>query len=146
MKHTVTKLIISTLLLAALSAAAELPVNEMAVNEMSKVITETALPSECLAPVVITSIDGVKQAVPGNGFPLEPGVHSVNGLVLLDTTKCRRPDVELDIRTTADLVVDFEAGKIYYIAYDRTFQNPEEWKLVVWKIEQSNSPEDQLQE
>lgn len=141
MKHTVTKLIISVLLLATLPAAAELPVSEMA-----KVVTQNALPSECFSPVVITSIDGVKQAVPGHGFPLEPGVHSVNGLALLDTTKCRRPDVDLDIRTTADLVVDFEAGKIYYIAYDRTFQNPEEWKLVVWKIEQASSPEDQLQE
>ena len=141
MKHAVTRLIISVLLLAALPAAAELPVSEMA-----KVVTETALPSECLAPVMITSIDGVKQVVPGKGFPLEPGVHSVNGLVLLDTTKCRRPDVALDVRTTADLVVDFEAGKIYYIAYYRTFQNPEEWKLVIWKIEQASSPEDQLQE
>jgi len=140
-KHTVTKLIISVLLLAALPAAVELPVSEMA-----KVVTQSTLPSECFAPVVITSIDGVKQAVPGNGFPLEPGVHSVNGLVLLDTTKCRRSDVALDIRTTADLVVDFETGKIYYIAYDRTFQNPEEWKLVVWKIEQASSPENQLQE
>jgi hypothetical protein len=128
--HAVGKLIAWALLIAALPVAAEAPVTEMA-----KVITDSSLPSECLAPVEITSVDGVKQHVPSRGYLLEPGVHSVNGRVFLDTTKCRRSDGDLEIRKTADLVVDFEAGKTYYIAYDRGPMNPGDWKLLVWKVE-----------
>ena len=32
----------------------------------------------------------------------------------------------------ADLEVDFEAGKTYYIGYDHKSTNRDEWKLVRW--------------
>lgn len=136
MGHTARKLIACVLLLVALPVAAEIPVTDMA-----KVITASSPPSECLAPVEITSVDGVKQHVPPKGYLLEPGVHSINGRVFLDTTKCRRSDGDLEVRKAADLVVDFEAGKTYYIAYDRSSLNPQEWKLQVWKIEQTGMQE-----
>ena len=141
MGHTVRKLITCVLLLAALPVTAEDPVTDMA-----KVITDSSLPSECLSPVEITSVDGVKQHVPPKGHMLEAGVHSLNGRVYLDTTKCRRSNRNLDIRQTADLVVDFEAGNTYYIAYDRSSLNPDEWNLRVWKVEQASMPEYQPQQ
>ena len=141
MEHTAKKLIACVLLQLALPVAAEISVTDMA-----KVITGSSLPSECLAPVEITSVDGVKQHVPPKGYMIEAGVHSLNGRVFLDTTKCRRSDRDLEIGKTADLVVEFEAGKTYYIAYDRSSLNPEEWKLLVWKIEQAGMPEYRLQQ
>jgi len=133
-KHAITKLIIAALMLAAWPVAAELLVGEMA-----KLVTESTPPSECLAPVVITSIDGVRQALPGKGFLIEPGAHSLNGQAILDTRKCRRPEGDLKISRADDLVVNFEAGNTYYIAYDRSAQNSAEWKLLVWKVEQAGS-------
>lgn len=130
MKNAATRLIISAFLLVALPVVAEVPADEMAT-----VVTDSDLPSECLAPVVITIIDGVKQAVPGKGFLIAPGVHSINGKATLDTSKCRRPGSDLEISRAADLVVNFEAGRTYYIAYDRSAQNSAEWKLLVWKVE-----------
>lgn len=146
MAHTVAKAVISAFLLQGLPVGAQVPAGEMTGSEMARLVTESPLPSDCLAPVVINRIDGAGLVAPGKGFLLEPGIHAINGLAILDTTKCQHLEGELEITNTADLEVNFEAGKTYYIAYDRTSPNPGDWKLVVWKVEQISSPEDQSEQ
>jgi len=79
----------------------------------------------------------VEQAVPAQGFSIEPGFHSLNGRALLDTSKCRPLDTRQYMPPADDLVLEFETGKSYYIAFDRSYQNPNHWRLVVWKEEQA---------
>lgn len=138
---TATVFVFSALLLSLSSLAAE-----PAVNEMATIVTESVLPSECLATVLLDRIDGVKQFVPGKGFPIEAGVHSINGQVILDMTRCQSIDTYPEISRTADLEVNFEAGKTYYIAYDRSAPNPAEWNLLVWKVEEPGLPEEQYRQ
>lgn len=101
-----------------------------------KVVTTGRKGDECLAPIEITRIDGMRQAVSAQGFMIEPGLHRLNGRVLLDTTRCWPLDENQHIPPAADLEVDFEVGKVYYLAYDRSHPDANRWQLVVWKVEQ----------
>ena len=101
----------------------------------ANVVTQNDLPSECLAPVAINRIDGEIMALSARGFTIEAGIHAINGRATLDTRKCQPLDGDQQIGTTPDLELNFETGRIYYIAYDRSSPNTDEWQLVVWKVE-----------
>lgn len=116
------------------------PIADQPVDIMAKVVTGNSFGEDCLAPVTVTRIDGVKQAMPEKGFLIEPGIHSVNGRAVLDLAKCRPLDDGQEIVRAADLQVNFEPGNIYYIAYDHSPRDTTDWKLVVWKVEQVESP------
>lgn len=102
----------------------------------ARVVTGAPLPHDCLAPVVIDRLDGEDRALPARGFSIEPGLHRLNGKALLDSKKCRPLEADLFIPPAADLSMEFVAGNIYYIAYDRSHPDAAEWRLVVWKVEQ----------
>lgn len=122
------------------AARAEEPVSPTGLAEDARtvrVVTTAQLQDECLAPVEITRIDGMRQAVPARGFMIEPGLHRLNGRAVLDTTRCWPLDENLHIPPAADLEVDFEEGKVYYLAYDRNHPDVNRWQLVVWKVEQA---------
>ena len=111
--------------------------------QMAMVITDQARPQDCLAAVAINKIDGEPRVVSAQGFLIEPGFHSLNGLATLDTTHCSITDVASQINTTADLEFDFEAGQTYYVGYYHKSSTSDERRLVVWKVEQS-PPSEQL--
>jgi len=112
---------------------------------LARVVTGGPLPFECLAPVVIDRLDGEDRAFPSQGFSIEAGSHRLNGKALLDSKKCQPLEVDQYIPPAADLLMEFVAGNIYYIAYDRSHPDTGEWRLVVWKVEQqaATEPEDQ---
>ena len=140
MEQALIRFLTWVLILAVLPATAE-----QTIDKMARMVTENGGQAECLAPVTINKIDGVKRAMPAPGFLIEPGVHTVNGRAQLDTTKCRPLDGNQQITGVADLEVNFEAGKTYYIVYDRSHPNTDEWKLIVWKVEQAGPPGSQFQ-
>jgi hypothetical protein len=105
------------------------------IDESVRVVTEVGQQDECLAPLIINKIDGVKRTMPAAGFSIEPGFHTLNGQAILDTTKCRPLDDIQQMARADDLEVDFEVGKTYFVAYDRSHQSIDEWKLIVWKVE-----------
>ena len=113
--------------------------------EMAKVVTQKNLPADCLAPVEINRIDGEMRVLPAQGFDIERGVHIINGRATLDTTKCHPMDSDQQFGGEPGLAVNFEAGVTYYIAYDRSSPNTEEWKLVVWNVEYPEPPPDYIQ-
>lgn len=128
------KLLLWTLLLLALPLEAQLESREIA---MVQVVTQTSRAADCLAPVAVNKIDGEKRTVPAQGFLIEPGVHTLNGRATLDISSCPVADDDLLISPVPDLEVNFEPGKIYYIAYYYGSANSEDWQLVVWNIEQA---------
>ena len=113
-------------------------------NDMVKIVTRGGRPADCLAPVAINRIDGESRLVPAQGFLIEAGVHTLNGLASLDISSCPIADDNLQIRGSEDFEVLFERGATYYIAYDHQSQNTAEWSLVVWMVEQDESPDPQL--
>jgi hypothetical protein len=145
MLQTGKKLLIFGLMLAALPLVAD-PLNEEpAAIEMIQVVTRAGHPGDCLAALAVNKIDGEMRVVPARGFLIEPGVHTINGRATLDSRKCQPIAADQRIGSVADLEVNFEAGRTYYIAYDHKPQNTEEWKLVVWKVEIDNSLETYIQ-
>lgn len=112
------------------------PVSTLLANsDMAQIITHNGRPADCLAPIAVNKIDGEERLVPKMGFKIEPGVHTINGRAVLDTTFCSVVRGGNTGWHTPDLEVDFEAGKTYYIGYDHKSKNRDEWKLVVWKVE-----------
>jgi hypothetical protein len=83
----------------------------------------------------VNKIDGQQKTIPAQGFKIEPGVHTLNGRAILDTTFCKLGRGGNLGGYAPDLEVNFEAGKTYHIGYDHKSKNREEWKLVVWKID-----------
>ena len=138
MKQAGKNLLLSGLMLAALPLVAEPVGEDSAAIEMVKVVTQAGRPGDCLAALAVNKIDGELRVVPAQGFLIEPGIHRVNGRATLDTKKCQPIAVDQQIGSTADLEVNFEAGRTYYIAYDHKSQNTDEWRLVVWKVDFDN--------
>jgi len=147
MSRSLNKLLTSLLVLVALPLSAQvssieqtsvLPLSaELTDGEMARVVTSKGRPAQCLAPVAVNRIDGEKRTVSALGFLIEPGLHSINGKASLDLTNCPLSDSNLYINSAADLEVEFEAGVTYYVGYYHQPANTEEWKLVVWQIEES---------
>jgi len=147
MSRSLNKLLTSLLVLVVLPLSAQvssieqtsvLPLSaEMTDGEMARVVTSKGRPAQCLAPVAVNRIDGEKRTVSALGFLIEPGLHSINGKASLDLTNCPLSDSNLYINSAADLEVEFKAGITYYVGYYHQPANTEEWKLVVWQIEES---------
>ena len=145
MTQTGNKLLMFGLMLAALPLVADPLDEESTAIEMVKVVTQAGRPGDCLAALAINKIDGKMRVVPAQGFLIEPGVHTVNGRATLDSRKCQPIALDQRIGSVADLEVNFEAGRTYFIAYDHKAQNTEEWRLVVWKVEIDKSLETHIQ-
>jgi hypothetical protein len=127
-----------TLALAGPAIAEEVSTAGEAAEEtpLARVVTSDNLPHECLAPIVITRVDGKRQAVPSQGFSMVAGPHRLNGRAVLDTEKCRPLEMDQYIPPATDLSMDFATGTTYHIAYDRSHLDSSQWRLVVWKVEQ----------
>jgi len=106
-------------------------------NKMARVITSLGRPEECLAPVSVNRIDGENRVVSAKGFLIEPGIHTINGKAILDITNCPLIDNNPNIVSAADLEVDFAPGGTYHVGYYHAPANTDEWKLVVWHIEEN---------
>jgi len=100
-----------------------------------QVITSFSNATQCISPVRIRKIDGKEAAVNRMGFSLEPGSHTLSGSALIDASIC--PTLGATTRTppARPLEADFVAGKVYYVGYDHSSRDRNEWKIVVWKIE-----------
>ena len=105
--------------------------------EMATVISNQSRPEDCLAAVAINRVDGEPRVLPAQGFLIEPGLHAINGLAMLDITHCSIAGDERQINTTADLEYIFESGVTYYIGFYHRSQISDERRLVVWKTELS---------
>jgi len=105
--------------------------------EMARVLTSQGRPAECLAPVSVNRIDGETRVVSAKGFLIEPGIHTINGKAILDITNCPLIDSNLKMSSAVDLEVDFKPGGTYHVGYYHAPANTEEWKLVVWHIEEN---------
>ena len=102
---------------------------------MATVVTYGAPPVDCVAALEVNKIDGQQKVVPAKGFEIEPGVHRLNGRALIDTTWCKFSKDDRILGPVADLEVNFQAGRTYYIGFDHKSDNRQEWQLVVWKVE-----------
>lgn len=148
MRKATNILLFGALLLAASSMSAQfedtelelvpLP-TELQLSGMAKVVTHVARPEDCLAAIMVNRIDGEKRLVSAREFVIEPGVHTISGKAILDTTHCPITDPRLQVPSAPDLEMNFEIGNTYYIGYFHKSENTEEWQLVVWNVE-TNPP------
>ncbi len=145
MKQAGKLLLLFGLMLVALPLVADPVGEDSAASEMAKVVTQAGRPGDCLAAFAVNRIDAEVRVVPAQGFLIEPGIHTINGRATLDTRKCQPIAADQQIGSAADLEVNFEAGRTYYIAYDHKSQNTEEWRLVVWKVEFDNPSQTSIQ-
>jgi len=124
------KIILMMAVLATFPAAGLL-----ASSDMAQIVTQGGRPVDCLSPIAVNKVDGQQKILPAQGFKIEPGIHTLNGRAILDTTYCKVGRGGNRGGYAPDLEVNFEAGKTYHIGYDHRSTNRDEWKLVVWKVE-----------
>jgi hypothetical protein len=105
----------------------------------AKVVTGGMQSAKCISPIHVNSIDGRTVQVPKLGFDLDPGKHSLMGRALIDTSVCRTIGTGSDRYNVDAIEYEFEAGKIYYLGLDHSAPNRNDWKYVVWKVEESKS-------
>ncbi len=117
----------ATLLLSPLGAMA-------GPDDMARIVTQNVKPADCISRVAIRQINGEEKFVSPQGFDLEPGHYTLAGTVALDTSYCKAPQRRSPINAPP-LEAEFEAGKTYYIGFDHSSTNREEWRYVIWKVE-----------
>jgi hypothetical protein len=102
--------------------------------DMARIVTQNVKPADCISRVAIRQINGEEKFVSPQGFELEPGRYTMSGTVALDTSYCKAPQRRSPINVPP-LEAEFEAGKTYYIGFDHSSTNREEWHYVIWKVE-----------
>ena len=112
-----------------------LPAAAITDRDKALIVTRNEKPAQCLSAVVIGEIDGRETVTSSKGFELEPGTHTMNGHANINTTFCVVAGSN-EGPAVPDLKAEFEAGKTYYIGLDHSSGNRDEWKLVIWKVEE----------
>ena len=99
------------------------------------VVTGMEKPASCISAVHVNNIDGRDVKVPPLGFEVEPGKHTMTGRALINTSVCQATGIGSQRHNVQPLEAEFEAGKTYYLGYDHSSSNRNNWELVIWKVE-----------
>jgi hypothetical protein len=99
-----------------------------------QVITSFNDAAQCISPVRINKIDGKEATVQRMGFNLEPGKHTLSGSALIDVSNCPTIGSTTRHHQAEPLEAEFELGKVYYVGYDHSSSNRDDWKIVIWKV------------
>ncbi len=94
-------------------------------------------PSEDVFPVKIYEIDGKQITSRDNGVWLKPGKHNIRVSAMVNTSQLNKFTTRVQKSYNKDkkiLDINVEEGKIYYVGYDASDRNPNNWKPVVWKV------------
>lgn len=117
-------------------AALLLPLTALAGDPgKAMIITSGEKPSECLSAIEVNKIDGKEAKVQKLGFSIEPGVHSISGRAIVNTSYCKAMGNGMTRKAIEPVEANFEAGKTYYLGYDHSAPHRKDWKLVIWKVE-----------
>jgi len=101
----------------------------------ANITTGTEKAAECISSVHVNNIDGREVKVQALGFDVDPGTHTMTGRALINTSFCKAMGKGSQRHKVEPLEADFEAGKTYFVGYDHSSSNRNDWKLVVWKVE-----------
>ena len=105
--------------------------------EKARILTSFEDPANCISKVEINSVDGKDVRVPPGGLTLEPGEHALTGRAIINTAFCRTVASRKTAEPVPPLEAEFEAGKTYYVGYDHSSSNRDDWQLVIWKVKDS---------
>lgn len=127
----------SRLLNICLIALLALPaVAQAGSDDEARVVTSQKDLGNCLGPVVVTHVDGRYRQLPRLGFNLEPGTHKLGGAAGESGGLCIHARKSLrSPPPIGDLEADFEAGKVYYLGLDHSSEDPADWRMRIWKVE-----------
>ncbi len=101
-----------------------------------RVVTGNERPTECISSVQINNIDGREVRVPPQQLEVEPGRHTMTGRALINTDFCPAVGIRNTNLKIEPLEADFEAGKVYYVGYDHSSSDRDDWGLVIWQVEE----------
>ena len=73
------------------------------------------------------------------GFWIEPGVHTMTGSALIDASSCPTVGGNTNPPRAQPLEANFDLGKVYDVGYDHSAREKDEWKIVVWKVEDAKT-------
>jgi len=104
-----------------------------------RVVTGMEKAASCISAIHVNNIDGRDVKVPKLGFDVEPGKHTMTGRALINTANCTATGIGSQRHNVQPLEAEFEAGKTYYVGYDHSASNRNDWKLVIWKVEGGDS-------
>jgi len=102
-----------------------------------QVITSVDLPGQYLYAVQVYKVDGQEIPRRRGAVWLKPGRHEINAVSDGSVNRGFVPGLRIDrsFPSGKPLVLDVEAGKIYYVALKADDSRRENWELVVWKVE-----------
>ena len=105
---------------------------------MARVVTSYEKITDCIARFAVTTIDGEQRKVPAGGFDIEAGTHSLNGAAAVNFEFCPVNRHHRERDGTPDLEADFVAGNTYYVGLDHNSRDVEDWRIIVWKVEDAD--------
>ena len=103
-----------------------------------RVITSFNQAAQCISPIRVTKIDGREATVQRMGFNIEPGRHTISGSAIIDTSMCSTVGRINNPPRAQPLEAEFELGKVYYLGYDHSSSDRNDWKIVIWKVEEAD--------
>jgi len=104
--------------------------------EKVRVVTGDERPADCISSVQINNIDGREVRVPPLELTVEPGKHTLTGRAIINTDFCPAVGIRNSNLQIEPLEADFEAGKVYYVGYDHSSSDRNDWGLVIWQVKE----------
>lgn len=104
-----------------------------------QIITSHSDAANCIAPLHVRKIDGREAAVQRMGFWIEPGKHSMSGSAVVDASFCKTIGSSFTPPRAELLDAEFELGKVYYVGYDHSSKDKDDWKIVIWKVKDAKT-------
>jgi hypothetical protein len=111
------------------------PVIQAQDAKKAKIITSVEQPANCISAVEVNQIDGKEVKVQKLGFSIDAGKHSMTARALINDSFCKVVGLDTGNNPITPIEYDFEAGKTYYLGYEHKSSLRQDWKLVVWKVE-----------
>lgn len=97
-------------------------------------------PSKDIFPVEIYELDGQQITTRKNGLWLKPGTHTIKVSSVINRDQLNHSVSTRLIKNNSfvdkSLTISVEEGSVYYVGYDASDRNPNQWKPVVWKVKE----------
>jgi hypothetical protein len=96
-----------------------------------------AHPAADIFPVTLYEIDGKQVLKRDHGVWLKPGKHTIKVSAVVNKNHLNKSITKLQKSQNLNknsLDITVEKGNIYYVGYDASDSNPNNWQPVVWKV------------
>ncbi len=131
-------LLLAAFALSACTTSPTTPLNmQWKPETQAKIITQSGVAAQCIAPVAVYEINGQLTNVSRQGFYLEAGEYRIKAQGLVNTAACPVLYIPPNY-VIPPIEMTFEPGLVYYLGMDHSSTRITDWRVILWRVERQD--------